>query len=157
MFPRGVSSRATQDFDISFINTTKIFTEHLRFQGTSVSSTCITGQRPDLQLIFVLTAPNSVCGLPRWLSGTEFACQCRRCQRCGFSLWWGKSHGGEDGNPLQYFCLGNFKDREAWWATVHGVAKSQTWLSTQHIYIGWEREDKTVEVASWGCYILESS
>ena len=37
-----------------------------------------------------------------------------------------KSQGGENGNPLQYFSLGNFKDREAWWATVHGVAKSQT-------------------------------
>ena len=27
------------------------------------------------------------------------------------------------GNPLQYSCLGNPKDREAWWAIVHGVAK----------------------------------
>ena len=32
----------------------------------------------------------------------------------------------ENGNPLQYPCLGNPMDREAWWATVHGVAKSQT-------------------------------
>ena len=29
-------------------------------------------------------------------------------------------------NPLQYFCLENFMDRGAWWATVHGIAKSQT-------------------------------
>ena len=29
----------------------------------------------------------------------------------------------EDGNPLQYPCLGNPMDRGAWWATVHGVAK----------------------------------
>ena len=36
----------------------------------------------------------------------------------------GKSQGRENGNPLQYFCLGNFKDREAWWAIVHGVAES---------------------------------
>ena len=27
-------------------------------------------------------------------------------------------------NPLQYSCLGNPMDREAWWATVHGVTKS---------------------------------
>ena len=35
---------------------------------------------------------------------------------------------GREGNsnPLQYFCLENSKDREAWGATVHGVAKSQT-------------------------------
>ena len=32
-------------------------------------------------------------------------------------------------NPLQYSCLENPVDRGAWWATVHGVTKSQTWLS----------------------------
>ena len=35
----------------------------------------------------------------------------------------------EDGNPLQYSCLENSKDRGVWWATVHGVTKSQTRLS----------------------------
>ena len=33
-----------------------------------------------------------------------------------------------NGNPLQYSCLENSRDREAWWATVPGVAKSQTRL-----------------------------
>ena len=33
--------------------------------------------------------------------------------------------GGAHSNPLQYSCLGNPTDRGAWWATVHGVAKSQ--------------------------------
>ena len=37
------------------------------------------------------------------------------------------------GNPLQYSCLENFMDRGAWRATVHGVEKSQTQLST-HAY-----------------------
>ena len=41
----------------------------------------------------------------------------------------GKSPGGGRGNPLQYSCLGNPMDREVWWATVHGVTKSQTRLS----------------------------
>ena len=31
----------------------------------------------------------------------------------------------EEGNPFQYSCLENFMDRGAWWATVHGVTKSQ--------------------------------
>ena len=31
--------------------------------------------------------------------------------------------------PLQYSCLENPMDRGAWWAAVHGVAKSHTWLS----------------------------
>ena len=34
-----------------------------------------------------------------------------------------------NGNPLQYSCLENSMHRGAWWATVPGVAKSQTWLS----------------------------
>ena len=37
-------------------------------------------------------------------------------------------------NPLQYSCLENSIDKGLWWAPGHGVAKSQTWLST-HIYI----------------------
>jgi len=37
-----------------------------------------------------------------------------------------------NGDPLQYSCLGNPKDRGAWWATVHGVVKSWTQLSDCH-------------------------
>ena len=35
----------------------------------------------------------------------------------------------EMANPLKYSCLGNPKDRRAWWATVLGVAKSLTQLN----------------------------
>ena len=48
---------------------------------------------------------------------------------------WVRSLGREDspgegnGNPLQYSCLENPMDRGAWWATVHGIAKSRTRLS----------------------------
>ena len=35
----------------------------------------------------------------------------------------GRSPGEGNGNPLQYFCLGNLTDRGVWMATVHGVAK----------------------------------
>ena len=41
----------------------------------------------------------------------------------------GRSPGGRHGNTLQYSCLENPLDRGAWWATVHGVAKSRTRLS----------------------------
>ena len=37
--------------------------------------------------------------------------------------------GESNGTPLQYSCLENHIDRGAWWAAVHGVAKSQTRLS----------------------------
>jgi len=39
---------------------------------------------------------------------------------------WRRSPGEGNGNPLQYSCLENSTDRGAWWATVHGVAKSWT-------------------------------
>ena len=38
----------------------------------------------------------------------------------------GRSPGEVNGNPVQYSCLENPMDREAWWATVHRVAKSLT-------------------------------
>ena len=41
----------------------------------------------------------------------------------------GRSPGEENGNPLQYSCLGNSMNRGASWAIVHGVIKSQTQLS----------------------------
>ena len=52
-----------------------------------------------------------------------------------FFFYW-RSPGGGLGNPLQYSCLENPTDRGAWWAIVHRVTKSRTWLqgfSTQHI------------------------
>ena len=41
----------------------------------------------------------------------------------------GRSTGEENGNPLQYSCLGNPIDRGAWQAAVHGLQKDQTQLS----------------------------
>ena len=36
----------------------------------------------------------------------------------------GRPPGEGNGNPLQYSCLENLMDREAWWAIVHRVVKS---------------------------------
>ena len=41
----------------------------------------------------------------------------------------GRSPGEGNGNSLQYSCLENPMDGGAWWAIVHGVAKSQIRLS----------------------------
>ena len=46
-----------------------------------------------------------------------------------FSIVFSKQSGERNGTPLQYSCLENSMDRGAWWATVHGVSKSQTRLS----------------------------
>ena len=42
----------------------------------------------------------------------------------------GRSPGEGNGNPLQFSCLENSMHRGAWWATVHGVEKGRTRLST---------------------------
>ena len=44
----------------------------------------------------------------------------------------GRSPGEGNSNPLQYSSLENPMDRGAWQATVHGVTKSQTQLSSDH-------------------------
>ena len=63
-------------------------------------------------------------GLPRLLSGKESTCQCR-------------IPGGGNGNPPQYSCLGNPRDRGSWWAAVHRVARVRQVLATkqQQIYL----------------------
>ena len=45
-----------------------------------------------------------------------------------------RSPGGGNGNPLQYSFLENPMDRGAWWATVHGVTQSLTWLKWLSTY-----------------------
>ena len=60
-----------------------------------------------------------------------------------------RSHREGNGNLVQHCCLGNFMDGGAWWATVHGVAKSRTRLSdfTQEIFFGTFSRQKEEKVA----------
>ena len=76
-------------------------------------------------------------GLPWWLSGKEAPANTGDMRDVGSISEMGRGgvgreRGWEDrggqGNPLQYSCWENPMDREAWWATVHGVTKSQTQL-----------------------------
>ena len=63
--------------------------------------------------------------LPWWLSGKESVVKETQVLSPGS----GRSPGEGNGNPLQYSCLENPRARGTWQATVHGVTKSQTWLS----------------------------
>ena len=74
---------------------------------------------------FVTSRP--LLGFPGGDSGKESACN---AGISGSIPGWGRPPGEGKGNPLQCSCLGNPIDRGAWQATVHGVAKSLTWLST---------------------------
>ena len=48
----------------------------------------------------------------------------------------GRSPAGGKGNLFQYSCHGNPMDRGAWWATVHGIAKSQRRLVLNTAHLG---------------------
>ena len=50
----------------------------------------------------------------------------------------GRSPAGGHGKPLQYSCLENPLDREAWRATVHRVAESQTQLKRLSMHAGFD-------------------
>jgi len=63
-----------------------------------------------------------------WLSGKESTCKARRQ---GFNPGSGRSPGAENGNPLQYSCLGNALNRGAWQAAVHGVARVKHCFATK--------------------------
>ena len=67
--------------------------------------------------------------LPQWLSRKESDCSAEDTGDPGLISGLGRYPGEGNGNPLQYSCLENPVDGGAWWATVHGVTKSQTQLS----------------------------
>ena len=52
----------------------------------------------------------------------------------------GRSPGGGHSNPLQYSCLENPMNREAWQATVHRVTKSQTRLKQLGTHLGSQKK-----------------
>ena len=66
--------------------------------------------------------------LVRWCAGKNPSANAGDAGDPGSIPGWGRSLEGRHGNPLQYSCLESCMDRGAWWATVHGVAKSQTRL-----------------------------
>ena len=76
-----------------------------------------------------LRNPNIFWGFPDSSVGKETACQCRRRGDTGLIPASGRSPGVGNSNLLQYNCLENSTDRDAWQAIVHGITKSQTWLS----------------------------
>ena len=79
-------------------------------------------------------------GLRWWLSGEESACNAEAAGDKSSIPGSGRSPGGGHGHPLQYSVLKNPMGRGAWWATVHGVPKSQTQLKllSRHAWMALE-------------------
>jgi len=83
---------------------------------------------------------------PQWLSSKKKSpCNAGATGDVGLIPGLGRSPRGWHSNPLQYSCLENPMDREACWAAVHSIAKSQTclrWLNTHtgsfyFFLVGW--------------------
>ena len=72
-----------------------------------------------------ITEGSELCDFPGGSVGKESACN---AGDPGSIPGMGRSPGGGNGNPPSYPYLGNPTDREAWWVTIHGVAKSWPWL-----------------------------
>ena len=71
-------------------------------------------------------------GLPLWFNGKESACQ---AEDVGSIPGLGRSPAEGNGNSLQYLCLGNPMDKEAWQVTVHRVTKVRHDLVTKQQYL----------------------
>ena len=109
--------------------------------------------------VYVLKCSH-VCvgGFPGGTSGKEPTCQCRRHWDASSLPGSGRSPGGRQGNPLHYSCLDNPKDRGAWQATVHGVAKSWTrlkWLN-MHSRMYYLREKWYTQDSQQRCTTVEN-
>ena len=63
---------------------------------------------------------------PRWLSGKELACQCRRLRRYRFDPWVRKIPCGRKWQPTAVFLPGKSHAQRSLAGSVHGVAKSRT-------------------------------
>ena len=85
-----------------------------RVQLVETDLGCVPALGQVIQCLFNLS-------LPWWLRGKESTCSARVS-----ILGSGRFPGEGNGNPGQYSCPENPKDRGAWQATVHGVAKSRT-------------------------------
>ena len=73
--------------------------------------------------------PRKFCSATPFPGGSDSKASAYNAGHSGSIPGLGRSPGEGNGNPLQDSCLENPMDGGAWWATVHGVAKSQTRLS----------------------------
>ena len=69
-------------------------------------------------------------GFPSGISGEESTCQCRRHKRCRFDPYVGKIPWRREWQPTPVF----LPEKSHGWAAVHGVTKSWSQLSGQHIH-----------------------
>ena len=91
---------------------------------------------PHLPLHYPILSSNyllfskSNMGFPRWCSGKESACRCRKCKRRGFNPWMGKIPWSRKWQPTPVFLPGKFHGQRSLVGYSPWSAKSQTLMST---------------------------
>ena len=97
-------------------------------------------EREIFKLVFCILLMNNqkfldhmvVLGFPAGTGDKELVCQCRRHKRYQYNPWVSKIPWRRAWQPIPVLLPGESHDREAWWATVHGVAKSRMTEVTYH-------------------------
>ena len=74
-------------------------------------------------LVVIMDKAKTANGLPCWLSGKEFAYECRKLR---FNPWVGKVPWRKKWQPIPVFLPGKPQARGAWRATVHRVIKESS-------------------------------
>ena len=117
----------TNSMNMNLGRRTEVWPERCRLAWDKGSSLTLRAQDIGRFIITNSRETGQLWGFPSGSVGKESACN---AGDPGSVPGLGRSPGEGNGNPLQYSCLVNSMDRGAWWATVHGVAKSQTQLSS---------------------------
>ena len=105
-----------------------IIHKHIKFCSTLSCRTEFVQPSKLKEIEFHWTCFICYYGLLQWLSSKESACNAGGVGDTGLIPGLGRFPEEGHGNPLQYSSLENPLDRGAWWATVHRIAESWTWL-----------------------------
>ena len=105
----------------------KLNIQKMKIMASSpITSWQIDGETTKPVRDFILVGSKTIASLLYSSVGKEFSCNARGL---GSVAGLGRCPGEGNSNPLQYPCLENLMDKGAWWAAVHGVAKSWARLS----------------------------
>ena len=93
----------------------------------------------------------SQLGLPRWLSGKEFTCQCRRCRRHGFNPWIRKIPWRRKWQPTPALLPGKFHGQQKPTSQSMGLQRVRyDWVSDHtHIYWGKKESFKRIQLYTY--------
>ena len=113
----------------------------------------------DSFFVFFLLMPSSLfCKdwLPRWYSGKESACQCRRCKRCGFDPWVRKIPWSRKWQPTSVFLPGKFQVLKSLagyspWAVTESDTLSMHSPSLH--WIPFSPLSKTIQIPLWSLFL----